>query len=70
MERWIEAPERPRRRDALDYVAEARAGALLRGRDGLDIRLAAPERESSVRRERLSLLGVLLALVASGVGRR
>ena len=70
MERWIEAPERPHRRDAPEYVREGHAGALLRGRDGLDIRLAVPEREAMVRRERLSVLGVLLALVASGVDRR
>jgi hypothetical protein len=67
MERWIEAPERTHRCDAPEYVKEGRAGALLRGRDGLDIRLAAPEREALVRRERLSVFGVLLAIVASGV---
>jgi hypothetical protein len=70
MERWIEVPERPHRRDAPDYVSEGRAGALLRGRDGLDIRLAVPEDEAIVRRERLSVFGVLLAIVASGVARR
>ena len=46
-------------RDDLDYVREGRAGALFRGRDGLDVRLAAPEREPCVSRERLSLVGVL-----------
>ena len=67
MIRRIEAPERPYGRDDLDYVREGRAGALFRGRDGLDVRLAAPEREASVSRERLSLVGVLIALIASGV---
>jgi hypothetical protein len=67
MNRRIEAPERPWGRDDLDYVREGRSGALFRGRDGLDVRLAAPEREASVSRERLSLVGVLVAFIASGV---
>ena len=70
MIRRIEAPERPYGRVDLDYVREGRAGALFRGRDGLDVRLAAPERESVVSRERLSFVGVLLAIVASGVSPR
>ena len=59
-------PEWPHGRDDVAYVREGRAGACFRGRDGLDIRLASPERESVVLRERLSLVGVLLALIASG----
>jgi len=70
MERWIEVPERPHRRDAPQAVKEGRDGAYLRGRDGLDIRLAAPEGDVPVRRERLSVFGVLLAIVASGVAPR
>ena len=66
MKRMIEAPERPWGRDDLDYVREGQRGALFRGRDGLDVRLAAPEREPSVSRERLSLVGVLVAFIASG----
>ena len=66
MKRRIEAPERPWGRDDLDYVREGQRGALFRGRDGLDVRLAAPEREASVSRERLSLVGVLVAFIASG----
>jgi hypothetical protein len=66
MKRRIEAPERPWGRDDLDYVREGQRGALFRGRDGLDVRLAAPEREPSVSRERLSLVGVLVAFIASG----
>jgi hypothetical protein len=34
--------------------------------DGLSVQLAAPERERQVERGRLSLLGMLIALVASG----
>ena len=67
MIRTIEVRERPWGRDDLDYVREGRAGALFRGRDGLDVRLAAPEREAEARRERLSLVGVLIAFIASGV---
>jgi hypothetical protein len=66
MKRMIEAPERPWGRDDLDYVREGQRGALFRGRDGLDVRLAAPERQPSVSRERLSLVGVLVAFIASG----
>jgi len=66
MNRRIEAPERPWGRDDLNYVREGQRGALFRGRDGLDVRLAAPEREASVSRERLSLVGVLVAFIASG----
>lgn len=66
----IGAAERPWGRDDYDYVREGRAGALYRGRDGLDVRLASPEREAVVRRERLSLVGVLVAYIASGVSPR
>ena len=67
MIRMIEPPERPWGRDDLDYMREGQRGALFRGRDGLDVRLAAPERQPSVSRERLSLVGVLIAFIASGV---
>jgi len=70
MRRRIEPRERPWGRDDLDYVREGRAGALFRGRDGLDVRLAAPERDASVSRERLSLVGVLIAFIASGMQSR
>ena len=67
MIRTIEVRERPWGRDDLNYVREGRAGALFRGRDGLDVRLAAPERDAGVSRERLSLVGVLITFIASGV---
>ena len=50
-------------------VREGATARTYRGRDGLDVRLAAPEREVPVQRERLSVVGVLLAFVASGTGR-
>lgn len=65
MKRRYEVPERPYGRPDLDYVGGGSAGAWLRGRDGLDLRLAAPERERQVERERLSLFGVMLAFFAS-----
>ena len=65
MKRRYEVPERPYGRPDLDYVGGGSTGACFLGRDGLDVRLAAPERERPVQRERLSLLGVVLALVAS-----
>jgi hypothetical protein len=70
MIRTIEVRERPWGRDDLNYVREGRAGALFRGRDGLDVRLAAPERDVGVSRDRLSLVGVLIAFIASGVDSR
>ncbi len=63
-------PERPYGRDDLAYLRGGSRGACLRGRDGLEVRLAAPEREAPVERERLSLFGVLVAFLASGVERR
>ncbi|MEO8484956.1 MAG: hypothetical protein ABI585_01330 [Betaproteobacteria bacterium] len=70
MIRRIDIPERPYGRDDLDFVREGRAGACFRGRDGLDIRLAVSEREPAVHRERLSLIGVLAACIASGITRK
>jgi len=70
MIRTIEVRERPWGRDDLNYVREGRAGALFRGRDRLDVRLAAPERDAGVSRDRLSLVGVLIAFIASGVDSR
>ena len=67
MRRTKEEPERPYGRDDLAYVRGGTAGTCLRGRDGLEVRLAAPEREAPVERERLSLVGVLVAFLASGV---
>ncbi|CAG0956815.1 hypothetical protein BURK1_00497 [Burkholderiales bacterium] len=67
MKRMRNEPERPYGRDDLDYVRDGRAGACFRGRDGLDVRLASPERELPVQRERLSVVGVLIAFLASGV---
>ncbi len=66
MRRMTEEPERPYGRDDLDYVRGGKAGTCLRGRDGLEVRLAAPEREAPIERERLSLVGVLVAFLASG----
>jgi len=66
MRRMTEEPERPYGRDDLAYVRGGKAGTCLRGRDGLEVRLAAPEREMPVERERLSLVGVLVAFLASG----
>lgn len=67
MRRMKLEPERPYGRPDLDYVRGGRAGACLRGSDGLEVRFAAPEQEAHVERERLSLVGVLVAFLASGV---
>jgi len=67
MGRMKREPERPYGRDDLAYVRGGKDGACLRGRDGLEVRFAAPEHEAPVERERLSLVGVLVAFLASGV---
>lgn len=66
MKRRYEIPERPFGRLDLDYVGGGSAGTCFRRSDGLEVRLASPEREPAVQRERLSMLGVLLAFLASG----
>lgn len=59
--------ERPYGRDDLALVRGRRDGACWRAGDGLEVRLAAPEREASrLERGRLSLVGVMLAWLASG----
>ena len=64
MKRRYEMPDRPHGRPGYYYTSGA-DGAWLRGSDGLDLRLAAPERASEIQRERLSMLGVMLAFLAS-----
>ena len=66
MARRYETPERPHGRADLEYAGSGKAGAWFRGRDGLDVRLASPERDLPVQRERLSVLGFALAFLASG----
>ena len=72
MKRMSERHERlrPYGRDDLYYVHEGRDGAYYRGRDGLEVRLASAERDAPVQRDRLSVVGVLLAMLAGGVERR
>lgn len=47
-------------------VRSAREGVRWERADGLAVRVAAPERESSIERARISLVGMLLAWAASG----
>jgi len=55
----------PAGRDELALVRGGSRGVWWDRGDGMSVRLAAPERERAVERSRLSLLGMLLALVAS-----
>lgn len=66
MKSMIREWERPYGRDDLAFVRERRDGACWRAGDGLEVRLAAPEREARLERGRLSLVGVMLAWLASG----
>ncbi|HVE50007.1 MAG TPA: hypothetical protein VNG69_10370 [Casimicrobiaceae bacterium] len=51
---------------SLELRASSQRGVWWEREDGLEVRLAAPERERRLQRSRLSLLGMLAGLVASG----
>jgi hypothetical protein len=64
-------PRPPVRGEALELRASPGGGVWWERKDGLEVRLAAPERERAVERARLSLLGMLVAcLAADGNGAR
>lgn len=69
MARRYEEPARPRARDDLELVRAGREGVWWQAADGMQVRLAAPEDEPVVQRERLSIVAVLVALIASGRAR-
>jgi hypothetical protein len=50
----------------LQLVRSGRDGVWWQRGDGLAVRVAAPERQPAVERERLSLVGMVLAWAASG----
>jgi hypothetical protein len=58
------------RSETLRLVRSAREGVRMERGGGLVVRLAAPERDAVVERARVSMLGLLLAWVASGGERR
>lgn len=51
---------------SLELRESSQRGVWWEREDGLEVRLAAPERERRLQRSRLSLLGMLAAVVASG----
>jgi hypothetical protein len=55
----------PHGRESPVVLRAGREGVWWERRDGLQIRVAAPERESSVERTRLSLFAMLVALAAA-----
>lgn len=55
---------------SLELRASSQRGVWWERDDGLEVRLAAPERERCLQRSRLSLLGMLAAVVASGSAQR
>ena len=59
------APALPAINEALELRASGDRGVWWERRDGLEVRLAGPERERRVERSRLSFLGMLMACVAS-----
>jgi hypothetical protein len=56
----------PAGHEPLELKGSARGGMWWERSDGLVVRMAAPERERAVERSRLSLLGMAVALIASG----
>ena len=60
----------PAGRETLDLLRSGCGGVWWERGDGLEVRVAAPEGARAVERSRLSLLGMLLAYVASGGGER
>jgi len=52
--------------EASALVGSGREGLWWERGDGLAVRLAAPERDRGIERGRVSMLGVLLAYLASG----
>ena len=55
----------PHGRESPDVLRAGREGVWWERRDGLRIRVAAPEREPSVERTRLSLFAMLVAFAAA-----
>ena len=70
MRRRYEQPEPPQGRADLALIRHGRDGVWWQSRDGLRVRLAAPEPEPTVERARLSVVAVVLALIASSGERR
>ncbi len=68
--RWAQ-PECPHRRDDFELIRGGRNGVWWQASDGMQVQVAAPEKEAreAVERGRLSLLGVLLAMIAGGRAR-
>lgn len=55
----------PHGRESPDVLRAGREGVWWERRDGLQIRVAAAEREASVERTRLSVLAMILAFAAA-----
>jgi len=70
MKRTTKDLKRPYRGGDYRLFRAGRCGTYWQGSDGRLVQLAASEREPSVERGRVSLLGMLIALVASGATRR
>lgn len=59
------ALEPPAGRESLAILRSGNEGVWWERGDGMQVRLAAPERERAIERARLSLVGTLLALMVS-----
>ena len=58
--------EPPAGRESLAELRSGNEGVWWERGDGMQVRIAAPERERVIERARLSLVGTLLALMVSG----
>ena len=70
MKRTTEDLKRPYREGDYRLLRAGRCGTYWQRPDGHLVQLAASETEPPVERGRVSLLGMLIALVASGAARR
>ena len=70
MKRTTQDLKRPYRGGEYRLLRAGRRGTYWQGPDGRLVQVAAAETDPSVERGRVSVLGMLIALVASGAARR
>ena len=70
MKRTTQDLKRPHRGGDYRLLRAGRRGTYWQGPDGRSVQVAASEMEPSVERGRVSVLGMLIALVASGAAKR
>jgi len=70
MKRITQALRPPYRGGDYRLLSAGRGGTYWQGADGRNVRLAASESEPPIERSRMSMFGMLIAIVASGTAAR